>query len=193
MSSLTVPIQSMQLENFRKFSSVSLADLPWVSVIMGPNGSEKTSLLWAFIFSLRCFNMRHKLSSHVHSTELEIDGRDFAKLINHTNYASASWSSITPKSSDHANIATIINSVKVQFKVKGNGKIRLTSEPWGPHDEKVVYAFMSESEFVWYNEEPAGMEGLDGEEDPILTSGGKNMRRRYSQLPSKFQVPNPPN
>jgi hypothetical protein len=111
-------------------------------------------------------------------------GKDFAKLINHNNFQRASWKSITPTFSSHANITASISKFFLNFKVKGNGHITVESTPWGPHDEKVCFAFMSESEFVWFDEEPSAM----AEDDPMLTLGRKNIRRKYYSLPEDFKV-----
>jgi hypothetical protein len=43
---------------------------------------------------------------------------------------------------------------------------------------------MSESEFVWFDEEPSAM----AEDDHMLTSGRRNIRRRYYFLPENFKV-----
>jgi predicted ATPase len=85
------PITYLSVHQFRQFEQLSLHNLIWTNVIMGANGSGKTSVLWAIIVVLRSFNLCVKGSKWGEQTKVVIEGMDFSRLINAPHFQSASW------------------------------------------------------------------------------------------------------
>ena len=173
------PVTFLAVRDFRQFEQLSLDHLTWANIIVGVNGSGKTSVLWAIVIALRCFNLRFHDSKWVKQPYVEIQGKDLSKLINAPHLQSASWKYISRQgASAPTAIDSIINERSISLAIEGNAIIHFnekTSGPEGHSKMKIPFAFMAaESTFLWPSDEP----------DPgaTLTSAAGGMRKRFGKL-----------
>jgi hypothetical protein len=97
---------------------------------VGVNGSGKTSVLWAIVIALRCFNLRFHDSKWGKQPYAEIQGKDLSKLINAPHLQSASWKYISRQgASASTEIDSIINERSEAFGYRR--KRRKSASPSG--------------------------------------------------------------
>ncbi|KAL6068925.1 hypothetical protein QOT17_007897 [Balamuthia mandrillaris] len=116
------PITRLVVQNFRQFEELPLSNLRWANVIMGANGSGKTSLLWAIIVALRSYNLRTAPSNHKASASVQIHPLDFAKLINAPQLGGASsWGHISRHgAAEPTLIHATINNRSICWEIKAD-------------------------------------------------------------------------
>ncbi len=181
------PISCLRICEFRQFRELMLDKLIWTNIIMGANGSGKTSVLWALVIALHSFNIRTVESKKQRDQEITIPGMDFSILINGLHLNTASWTYISRNgSSTPTEIESTIEQRSISWAIKGNGVISFTEKKaldQDPASKKIRFAFMAESAFQWPTREPAPGD--------ILTSAAGGIRRRFSKLAKKgeLQVP----
>jgi len=76
-------IESLRLKNFKSFRDATLVDIPRLCVVVGANGTGKTTLFGVFGFLKDCllFNVRHALQHRGGFREMLTRGADPAKGI----------------------------------------------------------------------------------------------------------------
>jgi energy-coupling factor transporter ATP-binding protein EcfA2 len=144
------PITSLCVEAFRCFSSLTIHTTHWKNLILGSNGSGKTSLVWALLLLLRGYNTRAKRSTHTESELVEVQRLDeLADLFNYPGLTNSSFGAIFCPStlSGHPHevikVSGDVCGSKFTCQYNTSGVLSLCPNKHDPPAEEIRFAFMS--------------------------------------------------
>jgi energy-coupling factor transporter ATP-binding protein EcfA2 len=149
------PITSLCVESFRCFSSLTIHTTHWKNLILGSNGSGKSSLVWALLLLLRGYNTHAKRSTHTESELVEEVQRldELADLFNYPGLTNSSFGALfcTSTLSGHpreiAKVSGEVCGSKFTCQYNASGVLSLCPNKLDLPAEEIRFAFMSPETF----------------------------------------------
>jgi len=178
-------INSLKILGFRSFeASFEVRKISATQAIMGANGSGKTSVLWVIILLLCAYNAHHKESRN--DREIYLPGWALADYFGYSALEHSHLGELAiNKKSQSSTLEARMLAHDFACTIPANGGIRVTPhclEALPRPEEKIRFGFMG-VEPLWSiprREYHAS--------DDLISSHGRNLRRRYYGLKSEDQV-----